>query len=184
MTKNSSLTASNKWLIWIGAALAALVVVAVVLTVATGGRRVKTYPEDSPEGAVQRYLQALIARDPELAYDFLSSDLRGQCPLADWREQSRFAASQLDESQLTLGETRQVSADEALVTVGIGRIEGPGLIDVRPRQSSYDQEFRLRKQADGLWRFSQYPWPVFGCPTRQVPAKPAAAPELIPLPAP
>ena len=175
---------SNKWLIGLGMALGVLVLLAVALTLATGGRRVTAYPADTPEGAVQRYLQALIVKDAELAYDFLSPDLRDQCPLADWLEQSRFAYSQLDDSEVTLQRALRVSDNEALVTVAIGRIEGPGLIDVRPRQFSYDQDFRLRKQSDGVWRFSQSPWPVYGCPTRPVPAKPLPAPDIAPLPSP
>ena len=174
------MTSSNKWLIGLAAGLGALVVVAIVLTLATGGRRVKTYSENTPEGAVQRYLQAVIADDADNAYSYLSAKLQQECPLAGWREQSRFAFSQLDESQVTLKETRRLGDDEFVVTVSVGRVEAPGFFDFRPRDFSFDEDFRLLKQPDGTWRFSRSPWPVFGCTMRDPPAKPAPQPAPLP----
>ena len=163
------MTASNKWLIGIGAALGALVVVAVVVAALTGGRQTKTYAEDTPEGAVQRYIQAIIDEDTDKAYGYLSEELQKKCTGSLWREQARYSYK-LEESQVTLEKVRSLSDDKTVVTVSIVRVEAPNPFELGPREIAFDQEFRLQKQADGAWRFYETPWPVFSCP-REEPAK-------------
>ncbi len=135
------MTASNKWLIGIGAALGVLVAVAIVAAVATSGRHTKTYPENTAKGVVQRYVQALINEDRDKAYGYLSPELQKKCAIDDWRDMSRYAYK-LDESQVTLKKVRDLSEDKKVVTVTVTRVEAPAPFEVRPRESSFDQELR------------------------------------------
>jgi hypothetical protein len=56
----------------IGGGVLAIVVLAVVVVLAIGEPEVTAYPADSPEGTVQRYLQAAYDGDDEAARELLS----------------------------------------------------------------------------------------------------------------
>ncbi len=60
---------SNRFLLGFGIGLAVLVLVTIVLVVTSGGH-VTTYPENTPEGTVQRFLQALQAGDYQKAFGY------------------------------------------------------------------------------------------------------------------
>ena len=60
---------SNRFLLWFGIGLAALVVITVLL-VAFSGKNVTNYPENTPEGVVQRFLQAVQSGDYQKAYGY------------------------------------------------------------------------------------------------------------------
>ena len=156
-----------------GVGLGVLVAVAIVMAVVTGARRTTTYQESTPEGVVQRYIQAIIDEDRDKAYSYLAAELQKKCAISDWRDQSRYGYK-LDESQVTLKKTRSLADDKAAVTTSITRVEAPNPFNLQPREPSFDQEFRLQKEADGTWRFYETPWPVYGCP-REQPPKPIPA---------
>lgn len=60
---------SNRFLFGFGIGLAVLVVLTIVL-VMFGDRNVTTYPENTPEGVVQRFLQAVQTADYQKAYSY------------------------------------------------------------------------------------------------------------------
>ena len=157
------MTSSNKWLIGMGAALGVLVLIAVVAAVLTSSTRPELRPVDTPEGVVQRYVQALMDNDMDMTYAYLSSDLQESCALSDWQQQAR-QPYRLDESQVLLKDVIDYADGDAGVTVTITRIRGPEPFDLTPQESSFDQTFRLETQDDGAWRFSHLPWPGFRCP--------------------
>ncbi len=157
------MTSSNKWLIGMGGALGVLVLIAVVAAVLTSNDQPDLRPEDTPEGVVQRYVQALIDNDMDMAYTYLSSELKESCALSDWQQQAR-QPFRLDESQVLLKEVIDYADGDAGVTVTITQFRAPEPFELTPRDSSFDQTFRLKTQDDGSWRFSRLPWPVFRCP--------------------
>lgn len=178
------MTNSTRWLIGIGAALGGLVVVALVIALATGDRERATYVEDTPEGTVQRYLDVLIDGDTTATYAYLSSEIHARCPIEDWRRDIRYAVDRAGQSQITLKDVDNPTEDEAIVRVTITTFGEPNIIPVPPDQNSFDREFVLVKQSDGMWTFSEIPWPVFGCSVREVRPAELATPTPLPTPVP
>ena len=161
------MTTSSKWLIGMGGALAALAVIAVVAAVLVGGGQPTSYPEDTPEGVIQRYIQAILDEDPTRAYDYLSTELQEKCSLANWQEQTRYSYYRYDEFQILLKEVRRPSDMEAEVIVSVSRFQEPGSFDFTPSDYSYDQRYYLRQQDDGTWRIYVLPSPGYRCPNEE-----------------
>lgn len=183
------MSSSNRWLAGIGTGLALLVLLAVVAAVVAGDREAPLFPENTPEGTTQRYLNALRNDNLTVAYTYLAPQLQAQCTEADWRQQSRWSKQELEDGQILLKGVRYPTDGEAIVEVTSTRFGEPGPLPVPPRESSFDQSFYLKRQADGAWRFSEFSWPVFGCSRLgpPVPAQPAPAqpvPTSTPVPTP
>lgn len=71
--------------IWfIGAGIGALVLVVTAVVLLAGGRSPQTFPPDSPQGVVQRYLAAWDAEDLPAAYGFLSARVHATVSQADY----------------------------------------------------------------------------------------------------
>ena len=158
------MTTSNKWLIGMGVALGVFVLIAVVAAVLTSNTQPDLRSQDTPEGAVQRYVQALIDNDMDAAYTYLSPELQESCALSDWRRYAR-KPYRLDESQVLLKEVVDYADGDAGVTVTITQFQGTEPFDLTPRKYSFDQSFRLKRQDDVVWRFSTMPWPGSRCVT-------------------
>jgi hypothetical protein len=63
------LKSSNRFLLWFGIGLAALVVLTIGLVVFSG-HNVASYPENTPEGVVQRFLQSWQSGDYQKAFSY------------------------------------------------------------------------------------------------------------------
>ncbi|MBI2830595.1 MAG: hypothetical protein HYX81_05500 [Chloroflexi bacterium] len=63
---------SNRILLWFAIAIASLLVITTVLVVTTGKRSEILLPEDTPQGAVQRYLLAVKDQDYRKAFSYLA----------------------------------------------------------------------------------------------------------------
>jgi hypothetical protein len=70
--KADALNTPDRAVLAIGGGVLAIVVLAVVVVLAIGEPDVTTYPADTPEGTVQRYLQAVYDGDDEAARGLLS----------------------------------------------------------------------------------------------------------------
>ncbi len=134
--------------IWVGG-LIVLVIAAIALTAV---RRPAVYPVSSPEGVVQRYLQAVFDRDPLSASSWLAPSLKPRCENAlddvmNWGP---------SEDRATLIDSR-IDGDQASVRVSIGT--SGGLLD-----PGYERtvSFHLRLLDEG-WRIDRSPWPVEYC---------------------
>ncbi|MSQ12496.1 MAG: hypothetical protein EXR48_07435 [Dehalococcoidia bacterium] len=176
---------SKWWLIGGGVALLALLAAAIGVALV---ERETTLTEGTPEAAVQRFLNVVEGNDYETAHGMLSSELRSKCPIEQMAGQARFGGFQpLEDSRITLEETK-VFDSTATVTVRVTTFSSSELFG--SSESSRFESYSLRKDADGQWRFTGYPFPVYGCPylepeegPRPAPSEPAT-PEATPPPEP
>ncbi|MDA1278903.1 MAG: hypothetical protein O3B95_02515 [Chloroflexi bacterium] len=174
-------SASSRWLIAIASSAAVLIIVSVLISVLADNRNVDILPVGTPEGTVQRYLQALTDGDLTAAYGYVSTDLKNECTLehfletARWREKN-FSASVRDTT---------IIDDRTIVTV---EITEPGSNQPFSQGGySFDTIFTLTSDNEE-WRISEPPWPVSWCPPKQVTHRATAqasakvGPDLVPAP--
>ena len=137
-------------------AIVVLVVAAVGIgaAVVTATHDVPTYDRGRPEGVVQAYLTAVIDGDRDAAVACLEQD--SQCTVDDLDR-----AFVPDGVRIVLRDT-SVDGDTAQVFVDVTGSSG-GPLD----SSEYTEQhtFRLR-QADGDWRITGRPWPMYDCAVR------------------
>jgi hypothetical protein len=135
---------SRRWLFVSGLIIGVLVIVTVVLALATSSRGDEPLlPEDTPEGAVQRFLLAVRDGDYQTADSYLSSTIERE-------REYIFRPNRVSEGgwKATL-EDSVISGDEATVDVVIDvfRPSGPFSSSV----STYRTTFYLKKEAAD-WR--------------------------------
>ena len=139
-------SSQRRLLLWSGAALAVLVVLAAVFSFVGDAE----LDPDTPEGVVQDYLRAVIAGDRPEARSYLAEELDGcgtRFPryLAD-------QAYRIEWLDTTLGE------GEAWVTVSVAGSD-PGIFGGY-RPETY--EYRLIPESAG-WRVTHQEWPWYEC---------------------
>ena len=134
-------------ILWSGVAVGALVVVAVVSTFFKG-------PEldpGTPEGVVQRYLQAVVAGRAREARSYLSDRLQHECDswFPDYLSREAYRIEWIE---------TEVEGSEAEVEVLVID-QSSGIFD-----SYYDfhTAFTLRSSGDG-WRITDQEWPWYEC---------------------
>jgi hypothetical protein len=137
----------------IGGGVLALVIVAIGAVILVGDRATPTIPADSPEGTIQRYLDAWEADDMAAAHGYFSTDVMGRMDLAaferardEWEE---YAPSSTDERVLL--SSSRIDGDTAVVTVTIEQFSGDGLGASSYR---YDSDIHLVRE-DGAWRIDE-----------------------------
>lgn len=134
----------------VAATVVAVLVVAAVVVVLTGPR-VSDLDPDSPEGVVQRYVQAAIDGDEDLMADLVVYGADDCTPVP--------SGIVGDESiRITLGDVR-VAGDDADVHITVTR-SGGGPLD--PYEWSDDLTFDLAR-VDGAWLIERAPWPFQVC---------------------
>ena len=156
MCQNASMM-NNYWLIGGGAVLGILIVASVVVAVL---QKEAEFAPGSPEATVQDYLRALEEDDFQTVRDTFSPELQSRCGIEDmFRGYRSVGWRRLHESQITLEGSRTLEAT-TFVIVRIARLRGGDLFG--PSEYAFEETFALR-QFDGLWRFSENPWPHFDC---------------------
>jgi hypothetical protein len=150
-------TMSKIWLIGTMAFVIALVVGGVTVALVTNRAGVELLPANSPEGVVQRYLQALEREDLREAYSYLSRDLQSTCSLDDFVREASWRRMRGD--HVTLEDT-QVLDGGALVRARV-TVFDPGQ-PFGPSEYSYDRFFHLKLE-EGQWRLVEPEW---SCPRR------------------
>ena len=133
-------------------------------------------------GVLQRYLSAILDGDTTAAYAYLSPDLKDRCLPEEWRRQSQGIVSRTEDSQIVLTKVDKPSDNEAIVNVTITTLDTSRIILVPPVENSFNREFFLDRLGDGRWLFTEFPWPAFGCPTREI--REALPPRSPPTPTP
>ncbi|MEK9659391.1 MAG: hypothetical protein VW450_05550 [Chloroflexota bacterium] len=169
--------ASGRWLVGIGAAVVALALVSVLVSVLAGGRGPAALEPGSPEEAVQRYLLAIKERDYAAAYALLGPDLTEACTLSDFLANARYDTMQ--DFRVQLDESQIVDVTHANVWVRITQFYGNPPFDLS--ESTFTTTFLLERVA-GAWVLAEAPWPGYGCGFRSV--KPEPEPTSTPTPTP
>ena len=150
---------SSRWLI-AGAALVGVLLVGSIVVGLT--QRAEEFPEDSPEAAVQQLLRAAEEEDFGAAHAMLSAGLRAQCSLDAFGGGPYGRKSELNDSRVTLQNTQALNGS-IVVIARVTRIRSSGPFSTS--ESSHEQRYTLSWDGDE-WRFTQYPWPYYGCPAR------------------
>ena len=156
------MNSASRWLVGTGVVVAALVIASLAVGVLAGGDA-EPFPEDSPEGVVQRYLLALEDDDFRAAYGYFADDLRQTCSLQQFREDTRWAA---ERGRRVLFEGVEEIEGSAIVTVRITTISTDA--PFTPTESSFTESYVLERQGEA-WRFTEPPWPLGRCRPVPVP---------------
>lgn len=82
----------GRTIVLIGGAIGVVVVIAIGLTLAIGSGGVRNYPADSPEGTVQRFLQAVDSHDYDSAYSLLSTSVRNRVSMSGFVSQYSYGS--------------------------------------------------------------------------------------------
>lgn len=147
---------STRWLV---VTVVSVIAVAVLAVVVTTVREPARYPADSPEGVVQRYLEAVVDDDLEAAMQLYTDEVRDRCEdRGPGRVPPRFEDRSFDAD---LVGTREVDDDTVDVSVRIREFSGEPPFS----GGGYDHEEIYRVQrVDGTWRIEDAGWPYYGCP--------------------
>ena len=162
----------TRWLIGAGAVVAALAIVAIIVTLTVGRSEPDALPTDSPEGTVQRYLQAIADRDYDTAYGLVNTAPDAPCTIGEFRDAARWFEGRQFSARLL--STRSLG-DETEVGVRISESSDPPPFG--RGETGQDVYYRLAK-VDGAWRLTSFGYPVSGCsrprvlPAERVPATP------------
>lgn len=136
-------------------ALVAVIAVALVVVFTRGASA--PLDESTPEGVVQRYVQAILDGETDAAEEYLHSELTADCEPFDYH---RHPSS--EEVRVTLRGTTE-SGDTATVRVIIAYPGGSGLLG--PTEYQSEERFSLKRDAD-LWRITDAPWDFTICERR------------------
>ena len=139
---------SNRFLLGFGIAIGVLVVASVVLVLALGGRTSPLLPENTPEGTVQRFLQAVEQQDWAKAYSYLGADRSGRKLTFDEWHRSIPVSGGRAGWKAALGST-VTSGDEVAVevVVDVFRPNGPFEDPV----DTFRLNYSLRREGD-TWK--------------------------------
>lgn len=141
--------------------VAAGVIVLVVLAIALPrliDQEEATYPPDTPEGTVQRYLQAVSDEDTDTALALLTEENTTACMEDELHDRLRY--SSLDRYRVSLGDVEEIDADTVTVTVRATRNRQPDLFELPDDRNTHEYEFELHRSSDGFWLIAESEWPI------------------------
>ena len=163
------------WGVGIGVAALALAAVIIALTV---NRGVDALDSGTPEGVVQRYLQAIVEEEYEDAYALLSEEAQSACAFDKFLDSLERRGR--DEAAFTARlDSVRVRDDTATVRVRIEERRAPDGLLYNPRPG-YEEPYRLTWTGGG-WRLTEPGYPAWACkhpspvPLPTDPPQPAAA---------
>lgn len=151
-------TASSTWLIGIGALIAVLIIVSVVIGLTGGSAGADLQPAGTAVGTVQRYLLALERDEPAEAYEFLAANVKDECPYQRFLTGS--ANRRGNEFTAVLARSDAVNGTEVVTLEITEFFYNPPFTT---NQHTMTQTFTLTEQ-DGGWLLSEPAWPVGFCP--------------------
>lgn len=132
--------------------VAAVVILGIVAGVVAANRTVPILDPETPDGAVQTYLRAILEGDDEMAADLLSPSTG--CDATDVA-----AAFATDSARIVLLESA-VDGDTAAVSVEITESAGEGPFGAA--EFSHEEHLTLRNEG-GRWLLAGEPWPLYFC---------------------
>ncbi len=128
----------------IGGAL--LLIVAGLIAVPLASQRTPTLAaETTPEGVVQRFYQALYAKNYSTAYDYIASETQQKVTLGEMQQSLSYT---VDNSQFRTGDV-SVDGDTATVVAKLTSYGGGSLFG--SSQYTNEQTVLLRREGDG-WK--------------------------------
>lgn len=146
---------SNRFLLWFGITIGLLVIVTVVLVLTVGSKPAELLPADTPEGVVQRFLQAVQDNDYQKAYTYLHVVEKGvvmtYASWATWISPS--PRSDRQAWKATLGDTL-LTGSTATVDVIVETFQPGGPFE--DPVNSHQVRFNLGK-IDGTWYITTRP---------------------------
>lgn len=142
-------TRPDRALVGVIIAVAVLVIIALIVVFTRGTPA--SYDENTPEGVVQRYAEAVIAGDEDTARDLLTETLRENC--------ERVYQGPLHDVRLTLTSTNE-REERADVQVSVVTTTGGGIFGSSEYAS--DDYFALVREESG-WAIESTPWQFTVC---------------------
>jgi hypothetical protein len=146
------LNASTRWLVVVAGIISVVVIASTLVALLANGEQ--EFEPGTPEAAVQGYLRAVADSDATTALSYIADSVYDEC--ADIpRDAILFRGN--NDFRAVLRDT--VSQREGVVVeVEITESYGGGLFG---GESTWTTSFSLVRQADGEWRFSEVPWPLY-----------------------
>ena len=129
------------------AAIAALIAIALIVGL-TRPDRPAAYPAGSPESAFQEYFRAWESRDLDAAYARLSSDVRSELTLAEYRRMDADMTWVRDQDRRVVLLDATVTGDRAVLDLRIDEFTAGGLGGQR---SSYERAVSLVREGGGWY---------------------------------
>ena len=163
-------SARGRAVLRIGAALAVLIAVSVLIVILTAGRAasVQTYPADTPEGTIQRYVQALEDQDYDTAYSYFSSEVQSDLTEREFTDHTSvfapFPGFAPSERRVSVDRVEERD-DRTTIHLSIEEYFDAGFGFFAPGELAYQRPIRLT-QEDGAWKIHQ---PLYGLEPAQDP---------------
>jgi hypothetical protein len=116
---------SSRLLIIFGAAIGAMVLVAIILVLVIPAKQSALLPEDTPEGTIQRYFLALQNEDYAKAYSFITQPPDNKMTYDVWRGQYN-RPMEKNVWKVTIGKAKIIGGDATVdVIIDVFRPQGP-----------------------------------------------------------
>lgn len=154
-------TPSSRWLVAIATAVIVLILASVVVALVKPRGAAETFPEDVPEGVVQRFILAIQDQDYRLAHSYLSDELKESCPVEHLRTSVRWLVDGSRDRRIALLDKEELSDGRTQVRVRVTEVNVSPPFGVDER--SHQQRYVLIREG-GAWRFDEPPWPMGWCP--------------------
>ncbi len=148
---------STRTLIGIVAGVIVLVVLAIALPRLIDQEEA-TYPPNTPEGTVQRYIRAVIDEDVDTALALLAEENTTTCMDEGLRD--RLSYHYVEEHRVRLGDVEEIDAETVIVTIRITYTREPDLFQLPDEGYTYDYDYELRRSLDGFWLIAESEWPI------------------------
>lgn len=143
---------SNRSLLFIGGGVVALVIIAIVVVLLAGDRETAEFGEDTPEGALQRYLTAFDDGDLAVAHTYFSSDVREQMDLQEFeRAVNAQGGYGTERTRRALFDGRSGEGNRVRLELTVEEFTGEGLGASTYR---YQREIPMVREGDA-WRIDE-----------------------------
>ena len=134
------------------ALFAGILGVAVIAIAVVGSRPPVTLDRGTPQGVVQAYLQASLARDFSAAVELLEPGT--SCKIVDF--DNTYIPANAQAALVKTAATATSATVDVSITVPSGDLLGNGYTE--------SHTYRLTKTTEG-WRMAGIPWPLYNCGT-------------------